>query len=131
GDAVDGAADMPYDIPNLQVEYVRDEPPAVPTGFWRGVGPNNNVFAVESFVDELARKAGKDPGAFRRDRRGGNPRLRAAVDLAASKAGWGSALPARSGRGIAAQVAFGSFIATVIEVAIGDDGDVHLKKIVS
>jgi isoquinoline 1-oxidoreductase beta subunit len=61
----------------------------------------------------------------------GNPRLRAAVDLAASKAGWGGALPARSGRGIAAQGAFGSFIATVIEVGIDDDGDVHLKKIVS
>src|SRR5882757_567935 len=59
-DAIDSAADMPYDIPNLRVEYVRDEPPAVPTGFWRGVGPNNNVFAIESFMDELARKAGKD-----------------------------------------------------------------------
>ena len=57
---------MPYDIPNIRVEYVRAEPPAVPTGFWRGVGPNNNVFAIECFMDELARKAGKDPVAFRR-----------------------------------------------------------------
>ena len=65
-DAVDSAVDIPYEIPNLQVEYVRDEPPAVTTGFWRGVGPNNNVFAVESFIDELARKAGMDPIAFRR-----------------------------------------------------------------
>ncbi len=65
-DAVDSAVDMPYDIPNLQVEYVRAEPPAVPTGFWRGVGPNNNVFATECFMDELARKAGKDPVEFRR-----------------------------------------------------------------
>ena len=63
-DAVDSAVDMPYDIPNLRVEYVRDEPPAVPTGFWRGVGPNNNVFAIESFMDELAKKAGKDPVRF-------------------------------------------------------------------
>jgi isoquinoline 1-oxidoreductase beta subunit len=55
------AIDMPYDIPNFHVEYVRAEPPAVPTGFWRGVGPNNNVFAIECFMDELARKAGKDP----------------------------------------------------------------------
>jgi len=130
-DAVDSAVDIPYEIPNLRVEYVRDEPPAVPTGFWRGVGPNNNVFAIESFIDELARKAGKDPVAFRRDMLGKNPRLLAAVDLAANKAGWGTALPARSGRGIAAQVAFGSFIATVIEVAVDDYGDVHLKKIVS
>jgi len=130
-DAIDSAADIPYDISNLRVEYMRDEPPAVPTGFWRGVGPNNNAFAVESFIDELAKKAGKDPVAFRRDMLGSNPRLRAAVDLAASKAGWGNALPARSGRGIAAQVAFGSFIATVIEVAVDDHGDIHLKKIVS
>ncbi|MBV8188679.1 MAG: xanthine dehydrogenase family protein molybdopterin-binding subunit, partial [Alphaproteobacteria bacterium] len=61
GDAVDSAVDTPYDIPNLQVEHVRVEPPAVPTGFWRGVGPNNNVFAIESFMDELARKVNKDP----------------------------------------------------------------------
>ena len=130
-DAIDSAADIPYDIPNLHVEYMRDEPPAVPTGFWRGVGPNNNVFAIESFIDELAKKAGKDPVAFRRDMLGKNPRLLAAVDLAASKAGWGSALPARRGRGIAAQVAFGSFIATVVEVEVDDDGEVSLKRIVS
>jgi isoquinoline 1-oxidoreductase beta subunit len=130
-DAVDSAVDIPYDIPNLRVEYMRDEPPAVPTGFWRGVGPNNNVFAVESFIDELARKAGKDPVVFRRDMLGNNPRLRAAIDLAASKAGWGGALPPRSGRGIGAQVAFASFIATVIEVAVDEFGEVHLKKIVS
>jgi isoquinoline 1-oxidoreductase beta subunit len=129
-DAVDSAVDIPYDIPNLRVEYLREEPPAVPTGFWRGVGPNNNVFAVESFIDELAKKAGKDPVVFRRDMLGNNPRLRAAIDLAASKAGWGGALPSRSGRGIGAQVAFASFIATVIEVAVDEFGEVHLKKIV-
>src|SRR4029453_19202543 len=67
GDAVDSAVDMPYDIPHFQVQYVRAEPTGVPTGFWRGVGPNNNVFAIESFMDELAKKAGKDPVAFRRD----------------------------------------------------------------
>jgi isoquinoline 1-oxidoreductase beta subunit len=130
-DAIDSAADIPYTIPNLQVEYTRDEPPGVPTGFWRGVGPNNNVFAIESFIDELAKKAGKDPVAFRRTLLDKNPRLLAAIELAASKAGWGSVLPARSGRGIAAQTAFGSFIATVIEVAVDDYGEVQLKKIVS
>src|SRR5208282_1155284 len=93
-DAVDSAIDIPYDIPNLQVEYVRAEPPAVPTGFWRGVGPNNNVFAIECFIDELARKAGKDPIAFRRDMLGNNPRLKAALDLVAEKSDWGKSLPA-------------------------------------
>ena len=130
-DGVDGAVDIPYEIPNLRVEYVRDEPPAVPTGFWRGVGPNNNVFAIESFMDELAKKAGKDPVAFRRDMLGKTPRLIAAIDLAAAKAGWGGALPARVGRGIAAQTAFGSFVATVAEVEVDSVGEVHVRRVVS
>jgi isoquinoline 1-oxidoreductase beta subunit len=129
-DAIDSAADIPYDINNLRVEYVRAEPPAVPTGFWRGVGPNNNVFAIESFMDELAKKSNKDPVAFRRDLLGKSPRLRAALDLAASKSGWGSPLPARTGRGIALQVAFGSFIATVAEAEVDSVGQVHVRRIV-
>src|SRR5882757_5721209 len=99
-DAIDSATDMPYDIPNFQVDYRRDEPPGVPTGFWRGVGPNNNVFAIECFMDELARKAGKDPIAFRRDMLGKTPRLQAALDLVVEKSNWGQALPARVGRGV-------------------------------
>ena len=81
-DAIDSGADIPYDIPHLRVEYVRDEPPGVPTGFWRGVGPNNNVFAIESFMDELAQKVKKDPVNFRRDMLGKSPRLKAAMELA-------------------------------------------------
>jgi isoquinoline 1-oxidoreductase beta subunit len=130
-DAIDSGADIPYDIPTLQVEYQRDEPPAVPTGFWRGVGCNNNVFAIESFIDELARKAGKDPVEFRRAMLGKTPRLLAAIDLAASKAGWGAPLPPRTGRGIAAQSSFGSFIATVAEVEVSEKGIVRVKRIVS
>lgn len=130
-DAIDSGADIPYDIPNLQVEYRRDEPPAVPTGFWRGVGPNNNVFAIESFLDELAHKASKDPVEFRRAHLEKTPRLKAAVELAASKAGWGTPLPPRTGRGIAAQIAFGSFIATVAEVEVAENGVVRVKRLVS
>jgi isoquinoline 1-oxidoreductase beta subunit len=130
-DAIDSGADIPYDIPNLRVEYVRDEPPAVPTGFWRGVGPNNNVFAIESFMDELAKKSNKDPVAFRRDLLGNSPRLKAALELAAAKAGWGTPLPARTGRGIALQVAFGSFIATVAEAEVDAQGEVRLRRMVS
>jgi isoquinoline 1-oxidoreductase subunit beta len=130
-DAVDSAADIPYDIANLQVEYKRDEPPGVPTGFWRGVGPNNNVFAIESFIDELAHKAGKDPVTFRRDNLGKTPRLIAAIDLVTSKAGWGKPLPPRTGRGIAAQISFGSYIATVAEVEVGDNGIVRVKRLVT
>jgi isoquinoline 1-oxidoreductase subunit beta len=130
-DAVDSAVDMPYDIPNLQVQYVRAEPPAVPTGFWRGVGPNNNVFATECFIDELARKAGKDPVDFRRGMLDNNPRLKAALDLVAEKSGWGQPLPARTGRGVSIQPSFGSFIATVVEAEVDDKGEVYLRRVTS
>jgi len=130
-DAIDCAVDMPYDIAHLQVEYVRAEPPAVPTGFWRGVGPNNNVFAIECFMDELARKAGKDPIAFRRAMLGKSPRLLAALDLVAEKSNWGQPLPARAGRGVSVQPAFGSFIATVVEAQVDARGEVRLRRVTS
>jgi isoquinoline 1-oxidoreductase subunit beta len=130
-DAVDSAVDMPYDIPNFQVEYVRAEPPAVPTGFWRGVGPNNNVFAIECFMDELARKAGKDPVDFRRSMLGNQPRFLAALNLAAEKSNWGQPLPARAGRGVSVQPSFGSFIATVVEAEVDQQGEVHLRRVTS
>jgi isoquinoline 1-oxidoreductase subunit beta len=128
-DAVDSAVDMPYDIPNKQIEYVRAETPAVTTGFWRGVGPNNNVFAIECFIDELARKANMDPVAFRLGMLDGTPRLKAALKLAAEKSGWGSPLPARVGRGVSVQPSFGSFIATVAEAEVDDVGAVHLRRV--
>jgi len=130
-DAVDSAVDLPYEIPNLRVEYVQAEPPAVPTGFWRGVGANNNVFAIESFVDELAKKAGQDPVSFRLALLGKSPRLKASLELVARKAGWGQPLPARTGRGVAVQTSFGSYIATVSEVEVDANGEVHVRRFVS
>jgi len=130
-DAIDAGADMPYDIPNFHVEYVRAEPPAVPTGFWRGVGPNNNVFAVECFMDELARKAGKDPVEFRRSMLGKKPRLLAALNLAAEKSNWGQPLPARVGRGVCVQPSFETFIATVVEAEVDEHGEVQLRRVTS
>ncbi len=130
-DAVDSAIDIPYDIPNIHVEYVRAEPPAVPTGFWRGVGPNNNVFAIECFMDELARKAGKDPIEFRRAMLGKQPRFLAALDLVAEKSNWGKPLPARTGRGVCVQPSFASFIATVVEAEVDEQGEVHLRRVTS
>jgi isoquinoline 1-oxidoreductase beta subunit len=130
-DAIDAAADMPYDIPNFHVEYVQAEPPAVPTGFWRGVGPNNNVFAVECFMDELARKAGKDPIDFRRSMLGKQPRFLNVLNLAAEKANWGQPLPARVGRGVCVQPSFASFIATVVEAEVDEQGEVLLRRVTS
>ncbi|MGA9200480.1 MAG: molybdopterin cofactor-binding domain-containing protein, partial [Pseudolabrys sp.] len=128
-DAVDSAVDMPYDIPNKVVRYRRAEPPGLTTGFWRGVGPNNNVFAIECFMDELARKANMDPVAFRLGMLDGTPRLKAALQLVAEKSGWGTPLPARVGRGVCAQPSFGSFIATVVEAEVDDVGGVHLRRV--
>ncbi len=130
-DAVDSAVDIPYDIPNLQVEYMRAEPRGLTTGFWRGVGPNNNVFAIESFIDELARKAGRDPVAFRRGMLSNTPRFTAALDLVAEKSNWGAPLPPRAGRGVSVQPSFGSFIATVVEAEVDEHGEVHLRRVTS
>ncbi len=130
-DAIDSAVDMPYDIPNKHIEYTRAEPPAVPTGFWRGVGCNNNVFAIECFMDEVARKANKDPVDFRRAMLGKTPRLLAALNLVAEKSGWGQPLPARVGRGVSAQPSFASFIATVVEAEVDEQGEVHLRRVTS
>jgi isoquinoline 1-oxidoreductase beta subunit len=134
GDAIDSAVDVPYDIPNLRIEYVRAEPPGVPTGFWRGVGPNSTVFAVESFIDELAKKERQDPVAFRRAHLGKSPRLLAALELAASKSDWGQPIRprhgGRTGRGVEVQGAFGTYIATVAEVEVDKHGDVDIHRIV-
>ena len=110
---------------------MRAEPPAVPTGFWRGVGPNNNVFAVECFMDELARKAGMDPIAFRRGMLETKPRFRDVLDLVAEKSDWGKPLPARVGRGVCLQPSFASFIATVVEAEVDNQGEVHLRRVTS
>jgi isoquinoline 1-oxidoreductase beta subunit len=128
-DAVDSAVDTPYDIPNFLVEYVRVEPPAVLTGFWRGVGPNNNVFAIESFMDELARKVNKDPIAFRRDMLGKTPRIQHVLDLVAEKSNWGQPLPPRVGRGVSVQPTFNTSIATVVEAEVDASGDVYIRQV--
>ncbi|HEX2544722.1 MAG TPA: molybdopterin cofactor-binding domain-containing protein, partial [Ramlibacter sp.] len=130
-DAVDGAVELPYDIPNLRVAYVRDEPKAVRTGFWRGVGCNNNVFAIECLMDELAMKAGKDPVAFRLAMLGGSPRLKAVLELAAARARWQQPRGARVGLGVCAQNVFGSFIATVLEAEVDSQGEILLRRLTS
>ena len=129
-DAVEGAAEPPYDLPNIRVEYVRQEPPGIPTAFWRGVGPTHSIFVVESFIDELAATAGQDPVAYRRALLDHSPRARAVLDLVAEKAGWGQPLTPRSGRGVALLHAFGSYIAQVAEVAVSPAGDVRVTRVV-
>ena len=133
-DAVEAAADLQYAIPAIRVEYVRHEPPGLPTAFWRGVGPTHNVFVVESFIDELAYASKADPVAFRRSLLQKSPRTLAVLNLAAEKAGWGKPLKPiagrKVGRGISTQFAFGSYLAQVAEVSVGPSGDVRVHRVV-
>lgn len=129
-DAVEAAAEPPYALPNIHVDFVRVEPPGVRTSWWRGVGPTHNVFVVESFIDELAYAAKQDPVAYRKGLLGHNPRALAVLSLAAEKAEWGSPLPARHGRGISVQFAYGSYTSQVAEVEVAADGSVKVKRIV-
>ena len=126
-DAVEGAAETPYDVPANFVDYVRHESPAMNTGWWRGVGPTHNVFVVESFIDEIAAAAKQDAVAFRRGLLGKNPRALAVLDLAAEKSGWGSPLPPRCGRGVSVQFAFGSYVSCVVEVEVTPPGEILLR----
>jgi isoquinoline 1-oxidoreductase beta subunit len=131
-DLVECAAEVPYDIPNLKVEWVRqDMPEGVVVGWWRGVGPTHNLFVVESFMDELAHTAGKDPLDYRRALLQNNPRSLALLNLAAEKIGWGgSALPARVGRGIALGEPFGSRVCLIVEAEVTPQGEVLLRRAV-
>ncbi len=129
-DAVDGAIDMPYDIANKRVEYVREEPPGIPTAFWRGVGPTHNVYVIESFIDELAAIAKKDPVEYRRAMLGNNPRALHVLNRAAEMAGWGKPLGDRRGRGVCVHNTFGSFMSQIAEVTVAKSGEVHVDRVV-
>jgi len=151
-DAVEGAADPPYGLANILVDYVRYEQPGITTGWWRGVGSTHNIFMVESFIDELAAAAKRDPVEYRRallgkasDTEAGlNPaataawsgpppepaRVKAVLDLAAEKAGWGTPLAERHGRGVAVQYAFGTYLAQIAEVGVSKDGEVRVERVV-
>ena len=122
--AYEGAAEIAYAIPNIHVDWIRDEP-GVPVGFWRSVGNSHTAFVKESFVDEIAAATRTDPLELRRRLLSASNapaarRLLGALNLAAERAGWGSPLPAGRGRGIAVHESFGSFVAEVAEVSLQD-----------
>jgi len=115
--SVEGVANLPYSIPNIQVDYVRTEP-GIPVGFWRSVGASQNGFFSECFIDELAAAGKKDPYEFRRRLLDKAPRLHGVLELAAQKAGWDKPLPAGRYRGIAVLEAFQSFASQVVEISV-------------
>jgi isoquinoline 1-oxidoreductase beta subunit len=129
-DTTEGAIDLVYALPNLHVEYLRVEPPGIPTAFWRSVGPSHNVFVTESFIDELAVAAKQDPVAYRRALLDKTPRAKAVLELAAEKAGWGQPLPERIGRGVSLQFVFATYMAQVAEVEVSKDGAVRVRRVV-
>ncbi|MFC0406920.1 xanthine dehydrogenase family protein molybdopterin-binding subunit [Roseomonas elaeocarpi] len=129
-DAVEGAQEPPYDLPVVHVDWTREDPP-IPITWWRGVGPTHNVFVVESFMDELAHAAGRDPVEYRRALLSGKPRARAVLDLAAEKSGWGTPLPAGVGRGISLHDSFGSYLAVVVEAEVSPLGEIRLRRVVA
>jgi isoquinoline 1-oxidoreductase subunit beta len=129
-DTTEGAIDLTYALPNMHVEYVRVEPPGIPTAFWRSVGPSHNVFVTESFMDELAVAAKQDAVAYRLALLDKTPRAKAVLELAAQKAGWGQSLPDRVGRGVSLQFVFATYLAQVAEVEVSKDGTVRVRRVV-
>ncbi len=129
GTSVEGARGLPYAIPDLSVE-LHTTAVGVPVLWWRSVGHTHNGYATETFLDELAQAAGRDPFELRRELLEDHPRHRAVLELAAEKAGWGKALPAGRARGIAVHESFSSFVAEVAEVALGDDGLPRVERVV-
>lgn len=128
--SVEGAANLPYLVPNLQVELHTPVLP-VTTQWWRSVGHSHTGFATEAFLDEVAEAAGQDPYRFRRALLAEHPRHLRVLDLAAHKSGWGEPLPAGRGRGIAVHESFGSFVAQVAEVSLdAESGQPKVHRVV-
>jgi isoquinoline 1-oxidoreductase beta subunit len=127
-EAVQGAADLPYAIPNIAVRYSLANTP-VPVGAWRSVGYSQNVWITECFLDELAAAGGQDPVALRRRLLADRPRLLGVLDLAAERAGWGTPCAPGRHRGIACTASFDSFVAEVAEVSVSA-GQVRVHRVV-
>ncbi len=129
GASVEGAADLLYGIPNLQVD-LHTPKIGVPVLWWRSVGHSHNGFAVEAFFDELAHAGGKDPYELRRALLANQPRMRGVLELAAQKGDWGKQLPAGRARGIATHFSFDSYVAQVAEVSVDKQGAVRVHRVV-
>jgi len=124
--SVEGIADTRYSIPNIQVDYVRQEV-GVPVGFWRSVGNSQNAFVMESFVDELAHAAGIDPAEFRRQLLQDEPGHLAVLDRLVKESHWGQAAEGRF-QGIAIHESFGTIIGEVAEISV-EDGELNVHRI--
>ena len=127
--ALEGLVEFPYRTPNVQVEWTGNEPP-YGVWFWRSVGHSQNIFFAEGIIDEMAAAAGQDPYEYRRGLLGEAPRYRGVLDLAAQKAEWSKPLPNGRHRGIAVGQSFGSYVAEVVELSVGEDGQPKVHRVV-
>ena len=127
--SVEGASTLPYEIPNMLVD-LHTTKVGVPVLWWRSVGSTHTAFSTETFIDELATAAGKDPLEFRRAMLANKPRHLGVLNLAAQKAGWGKPLAKGHGRGIAVHESFNSFVAQVADVRIAPDGSFKVERVV-
>lgn len=130
----EGAFDQPYEWPNARIAHQKVDAP-IPVGPWRSVGHSHQAFFKESFIDEVAIAARKDPVAFRAALLGGHPRHLAVLRQAAERAGWGTPLAptadgARVARGIALHQSFGAIVAQVAEVSVGADKRIRVHRVV-
>ena len=120
-----------YEIPNLSIEFLMSSLP-IPCGVWRSVQNGPNAFVIESFIDELAHVAGKDPLEFRVQNLRNNMRARRVLETVAEKAGWGKPIPKGEGRGIAQHACMGSYVAQVADISVNKkDGAVKVHRIVA
>lgn len=127
--SVEGASNLPYAIPNMQVDLVTTNP-TVPVLWWRAVGSTHTAYSTEVFVDEVAEAAGQDPVAFRRGLLADHPRHLGVLDLAAERAGWGTPLPEGRFRGVAVHESFNTYVAQVVEISLRPDGGVKVERAV-
>ncbi len=133
--SVEGAATIPYAIPNILVDLQTPKDIGVPVQWWRSVGSTHTAYSVETFIDEIAAAAGQDPVAFRLKLLGKHPRHAGVLKLAADKAEWTTALPPgsqgeRRGRGVAVHESFNTFVAQVAEVTVKPDGSLRVDRVV-
>ncbi len=127
--STEGASDLPYAVPNILVD-LHSPTTSVPVLWWRSVGHSHTAFVVESFLDELAAAAGKDPYEYRKQLLANHQRHLGVLNLAAEKAGWGTPVPSGRSRGIAVHESFGSYVAQVAEVSVSPAGAIRVHKVV-
>jgi len=129
GNSAEGSLQFAYDLPNYRSEFVREDGPIV-TGFWRGVGATRNMLVLETFIDELAVKAGQDPLNYRLAILTHNDRARQVVKRAGELASWREPLLPGRGRGIALLYAWGTYMAQVVDLTVGEQGDIAVQRVV-